>query len=81
MSVDPKPSSPTQRIAEAVADAEGVDPVALDPPLFEVLDGDLLNDLIRSNERNCADETLHVSFEYLDYTVQVAAGGRVSLDE
>lgn len=82
MGVQSKPSrSPTQRIAEAVADAEGVDPVALDPPLFDVLDGDRLDGLIRSNERSETDPTLRVSFEYHGYTVQVAADGRVTLDQ
>ena len=77
-----KPStSPTQRVAEAVADAEGVEPVALDPPLFDVLDGDRLDGLIRSNERSETDATLHVSFEYHGYTVQIAADGRVTLDQ
>lgn len=75
------PTSPTQRIAEAVADAEGVDPVALDPPLFDVLDGDLLDGLIRSNEQSETDASLNVSFEYHGYTVQVAADGRVSVHQ
>jgi len=82
MGVQSKPSrSQTQRIAEAVADAEGVDVVTLDPPLFEVLDGDLLDGLIRSNELSETDATLHVSFEYHGYTVQVAADGRVSVEQ
>lgn len=74
-------AEPTQRIVQAIADAEGVEPVDLDPPLFDVLDGDLLNALVSSNETNADDPSLEMTFEYLGYTVYVAAGGTVSVSK
>lgn len=74
-------AEPTQRIVQAIADAEGVEPVDLDPPLFDVLDGDLLNALVSSNETNADEPSLELSFEYFGYTVHVAAGGTVSVSK
>lgn len=74
-------AEPTQRIVQAITDAEGVEPVDLDPPLFDVLDGDLLNALVSSNETNADEPSLELSFEYLGYRVYVAAGGTISVAE
>ena len=74
-------AEPTQRIVQAIADEEGVEPGDLDPPLFDVLDGDLLNALVASNEENADHATLELAFEYLGYTVRVAAGGAVTVAE
>ena len=74
-------AEPTQRIVQAIAEAEGVEPVDLDPPLFDVLDGDLLNALVSSNETNADEPSLEMTFDYLGYTVYVAAGGGVSISE
>jgi len=81
MSVDTKGVwDTTQRIVEAVADSEGVEPVDLDPPLFDVLDGDLLNALVQSNERSDATDSLELSFTYHGYHVYVEAGGTVTVE-
>jgi hypothetical protein len=78
VSVEPKTrGEPTQRIVEVVAEREGVDAVDLDPPLFEVLDGDLLNSLLESNANSGQGASLELSFEYQGYDVHVSAGGSV----
>ncbi|NHN43316.1 hypothetical protein G9C85_16990 [Halorubellus sp. JP-L1] len=81
MSVDSKGlGDTTQRIVQAVADEEGVEPVDLDPPLYDVLDGDLLNALVESNERSDATDSLELSFTYHGYDVHVEAGGSVHVE-
>ncbi|WP_162991379.1 HalOD1 output domain-containing protein [Halostella salina] len=61
------------RIAERVAEADGVDPMAL-PPLAEVLDADLLERLLDS-----ADTSVSVGFEYHGHTVVVCGEGEIQL--
>jgi hypothetical protein len=74
-------AKPTQRIVQAVADSEGVEPVDLDPPLFDVLDGDLLNALVQSNIESTDEPNLEVSFEYLGYDVHLAAGHSITVEK
>lgn len=59
-------------VIREVADAKGVDPLNLTPPLFEVVDGELLNRLFR-------DGTGEVSFEYAGFQVTVDHEANVTL--
>lgn len=66
------------RVVEAIAEATGTDPVALDPPLHAVVDWDALETLY--DQRSCRERTApEVSFEYADLTVRIDEGGRVSV--
>lgn len=77
-SVTPVQCSVSQSVVDAIARAEGVDPVELTPPLYEVVDPDALNGLF--------DDTHHygrldreVVFTYKGYEVTVDGDGSVSV--
>jgi hypothetical protein len=59
------------RVAEALADAAGTDPVALEPPLQSAIDPDALDALVAS------DAEARVEFEYDGRRVTVRADGTV----
>ena len=59
-------------VIEAVAEAEGVDPVDLREPLFDVIDPDALEILFR-------DGTGYVVFEYHGYEVAVDSDRNVDV--
>lgn len=63
-------------VVEAVADAEGVDPTAMSPPLAAQIDPDALTAFVRS----AAPGTV-VEFSYRDWVVEVRAPGEVTLRE
>lgn len=69
-------SSITTRIVSEVADREGVDPTALDTPLFDAVDPDALATLVD----NGADTLLTVSFNYAGYRVTVVADEETTVD-
>ncbi|WIV66252.1 HalOD1 output domain-containing protein [Natrialbaceae archaeon AArc-T1-2] len=66
------------QVVRKVADCEGVDPAALQPPLQTVIDTDALDSLFR-----LGDETTHadgvVEFTYKGYPVTVDSTGRVDV--
>ena len=62
---------PTVAVAEAIAEAQGCDPVDL-PPLFDTIDTDALNGLLRSAPG------VEVTFSHAGYAV--TATGRGELD-
>lgn len=62
-------------IVRTVADAEGVDPVALEPPLHDAVDPDALESLFPDG----ADGV--VRFEYCGHEVAVSSDGVVTLTE
>jgi len=66
---------PVPEIIDAVAEAEGVEPTALDPPLAQVLDPDALETLL---EDTTASE-LEIRFTYRDHEVVVDGSGRVRI--
>ena len=66
-----KPSL-TSEVVTAVARREGVDPAAVEPTLFEAVDGDALARLFRGT-------TGHVTIEYHGYEVRVTSEGEVAL--
>ncbi len=67
----------SQAVIAAVADAEGVDPVDLDRPLYEAVDPEALDSLFRSSGRRELDG--HVRFEYYGYEITVYGDGRLEL--
>ena len=67
----------SQSVVDAVARAEGVDPLDLEVALYEVVDPDALDALFQTE---CGAVEGRVEFEYYGYDVTVTASGRVSLD-
>jgi hypothetical protein len=59
-------------IIEAIADAEGVDPLELSIPLYDAIHPEALDSLFR-------DTTGHLTFEYHDYLVTVDHEGTVEV--
>lgn len=70
--------SPSQAVVERVADAENVDPLALDVPLYDAVDPDALDALFDPTVGK-PSTTGRVTFEYYGHTVVVASDGTVTL--
>lgn len=72
---DPRPTRTPPigtRIVEAVATRSGTDPLALEPPLYRVVDTDALERLLESGFGG------DVTFEYAGHTVLVSDDGSVT---
>ncbi|QIO24471.1 HalOD1 output domain-containing protein [Haloarcula sp. JP-L23] len=69
-----KLDDPIPQIVDAVAEAECVEPVTLDPPLAEVVDPDALETLIEDS----ATSNLEIRFAYRGHDVDDS--GRVQVD-
>jgi len=67
--------SVSQRVVETVAEAEGVPPTELSPPLYEVVDPDALDRLFAAPSRSDS----RVVFSYKNYEVTVDGEGLVSV--
>ena len=63
----------SSRVLSTVARTEGIESVAVEPTLFDAVDGDALDRLFRATDG-------HVRFEYHGYEVTVTSDGDVSLD-
>lgn len=60
-------------VVRAVAEHEGIDPVAVDPPLYDAVDPDALNALLASS--GAANGTgISVSFSYAGHEIHVSDG-------
>lgn len=66
-------------VVEAVAEAEGVDPLELTPPLFEVIDPDALDQVFAPTPTDGRMEG-QVTFSYKGYNVTVHGDGYVSVE-
>ncbi|WP_436930920.1 HalOD1 output domain-containing protein [Halosimplex halobium] len=67
---------PVPQVVDAVAEAEGVEPATLDPPLTEVVDPDALETLIEDSTTSA----LEVRFAYRGHDIVVDDSGRVRVD-
>jgi len=67
--------SVSQRVVETVAEAEGVPPTELRPPLYEVVDPDALDRLFAHPSPSGS----RVVFSYKNYEVTVDGEGLVSV--
>lgn len=75
--------SVTERVIDTIAEAEGVEPVELDP-LYTTIDPDVLDSLFHSQQDSSSEPSApsaEIRFEYQGYAVRVTAGGQVSVDE
>ena len=70
-------ATPSQRVVEAVAAAEGCAPLDLDVPFYDVVDPDALDALV---DRGGSDGGCSVSFVYLGHDVEVRPDGSVAVD-
>ena len=68
------------RVVEAVAEADGVDPASLEPPLNDVVDAAALDRLFEDTAGVGRTSQGRIRFEYHGYDVTVHADGRVVLD-
>ena len=66
-------------VVEAIAEHQGVDPTALVPPLYEVLDPDALDALFAPTHSSHHRSTGHVRFTYRAIEVTVESDGTVSI--
>ena len=64
------------RIVSAVADREGVEPTALETPLYEAIDAEALSTLVE----DAPESGLTVGFDYAGYRVTVVADEDVHVD-
>ncbi|WP_135820177.1 HalOD1 output domain-containing protein [Halostella litorea] len=70
---------PSERVVESVAEAEGVDPVDLTPPLNDVVDLDAL-DALFAPVGGVPRAVGRVEFRYDGYVVVVEADGSVTVE-
>jgi len=70
------PENPIPQIVDAVAEAEGVEPVTLDPQLAEVVDPDAVTRLVEDSTTSALD----VRFAYRGHDVVIDNSGRVQVD-
>lgn len=79
MSVQPvdKAVDASESVVESVAAREGVDPVDLDVPLFDVIDPEALDALVRSVVDGSSRPPVRIAFTYYGYDVIVASDGLV----
>ena len=66
----------SQAVVTAVAEETGTDPMELDP-LFNAVDSDALNALLRSHDAGIDSSLLEVEFTYAGCEVRVASDGAV----
>lgn len=67
-------------VVQEVAEREGVDAMELDRPLYEAIDPDALDRLVRSLGGGPSASRFSVSFAYHGYGVTVWSDGVVGLD-
>ncbi|MCU4754003.1 hypothetical protein OB919_18805 [Halobacteria archaeon AArc-curdl1] len=68
----------SHKLVVKVAEKEGVDPLKLSPPLYEVIDPDALDQLFASTPTAGRKEG-QVTFSYNGYEVTVCGDGYVSV--
>lgn len=69
-------ASVTSRIVSTVAEQKGVDPIELEPQLYEAVDPDALTALAASS----SESQLTISFNYAGYRVTVIADDELVVD-
>ena len=72
--------TPSLRVVEAVADAEGVDPFDLEAPLYDAIDPTALDRLFEPTARGETERQGQVTFEFCGYDVTVRSDGSVSIE-
>lgn len=70
----------SRTVVEAVAEAKGIDPLELTPPLYEVIDPDALDQVFAASQTN-GRMNGQVTFSYNEYEVTVCGDGYISVKE
>ena len=68
----------SMRVLDAIAERKGVDPIDLDAPLNDVIDGDALDRLFSATHED-RDGHVRVEFTYVGYDVVVAGDDDVAV--
>lgn len=76
----PTPEAPSTKVIEEVADREGVDPTALETPLYDCIDPDALDAVFQRGRNGPGAASGRVEFEYHGYRVVVEPSGRVQVE-
>ncbi|WP_321112971.1 HalOD1 output domain-containing protein [Halorussus salinisoli] len=69
----------SEAVVTAVADAKGVSPVAVTPPLYDVIDPEALEAVVASMTSRPDEPAGHVEFPYNGFRITVTGDGRVSV--
>jgi len=64
-------------VVSDVAAAIGTEPEDLQPPLYDVIDTEALEQLFHRPEKNPQDPSGHITFDYVGCRVTVRSNGRV----
>lgn len=70
--------TPSLRVVERVADAEGIDPSELDSPLYDAIDPAALDTLLAASTDD-STTSVCITFQYYGYEVSVNSNGQVKL--
>lgn len=70
-----KPDSPSAAVIREVSDLWGADPIEMDP-LYNHVDPDALDRLLKSNGPRQAGNDVKVEFQYQDYRIILHAHGK-----
>lgn len=70
---------PTTTVIEAIAEHEGLDPLDLEQPLYEVVDPDALDSMIGDGEAGHGLSDITVQFSYNGCTVHASSDGSVEV--
>lgn len=76
MSVETRsdPLSTSERVLREVASEEGVDPIDLATPLYDVIDPDALDTLFAADTSGDEQGSIQVEFNYHGYEIVVSDG-------
>lgn len=72
---------PSAKVLDEIAEREGVSPVDLEPPLYDVIDPEALDFLFRNHGRETVDSVRQIVFRYAGYDVSVSGDGEVGVEE
>lgn len=68
-------------VIAALAEYKGVDPMELDPPLYEAIDPDALDTLDARRGNDTGSAVTYLAFSYDGRTVEVTGDGAVRISE
>lgn len=68
-------------IVERIAAREGVDPLELDPNLYEAIEADALDALVQQTDSRRDETNVRVEFTYCGYAVTVTGTEEVTIEK